>query len=91
VLLDDGTGDPELAAAVAAAIEAASLPTRFISLAANQGRAKGRNLLAEQARSGFLLFLDSDMSPDQPSFLADWLNIAETDAPAVAFGGFSLK
>jgi glycosyltransferase involved in cell wall biosynthesis len=90
VLLDDGSGDADLSARVAAQVEAMRLPVRFVRLETNQGRARGRNTLAEQARADYLLFLDSDMLPDTATFLARWLEIAGQRAP-VAFGGFSLK
>ena len=90
VLLDDGSGDPELAAGVAAAVRSSPLPARLVRLAVNEGRAKGRNRLAAHARSRYLLFLDSDMLPDHETFLQVWLGVAERDRPAVAFGGFSL-
>ena len=90
VVLDDGTGDAALAQRVAEQVEAMALPTRFIHLETNQGRAMGRNTLAKHARAGHLLFLDSDMLPDSDDFLGRWLAIAEAGTP-VAFGGFSLK
>jgi glycosyltransferase involved in cell wall biosynthesis len=90
ILLDDGTGDAALAAGVAAAVHASPLPARLIRLAANEGRAQGRNRLAAHARSGCFLFLDSDMQPDRETFLQVWLALAETERPAAAFGGFSL-
>lgn len=90
VVLDDGSGDADLALRVAGTIEAMRLPARFARLAANEGRAKGRNRLAGHARADRFLFLDADMAPDRPSFLADWLALAEAEDPAAAFGGFSL-
>ncbi|MDB5429207.1 MAG: glycosyl transferase family 2 [Caulobacter sp.] len=90
VLLDDGTNDGALTERLTAQVEALRLPVRFVRLAANQGRAKGRNTLASHARAPHLLFLDSDMLPDSPAFLTNWLAIANADTP-VAFGGFSLK
>lgn len=90
VLLDDCGGDPELSARAAAAVRALTLPARLLRLDANAGRARGRNLLAAHARAGHFLFLDSDMLPDRPDFLARWLALArDEDAPA-AVGGFTL-
>lgn len=86
VLLDDGGGDAALVERVAAAVQAADLPARLVSLSANEGRAKGRNRLARHGRADRLLFLDSDMLPDKPDFLARWI---DTQAP-IAFGGFTL-
>ncbi|RSB45334.1 MULTISPECIES: glycosyltransferase family 2 protein [Brevundimonas] len=90
IVLDDGTADPALTARLTALIDALSLPARLITLGANEGRSKGRNRLAQEARGRFLLFLDSDMRPDHARFLADWVDLAVNDNPAVAFGGFSL-
>jgi len=90
VLLDDGGKDADLASRIAQTVQALPCPARFVRLAANVGRAKGRNRLAAQARGGHLLFLDADMLPDCETFVADWLAVAEKGA-AVAFGGFSFQ
>lgn len=89
VLLDDGGVDPGLSAAVRAHVAGLSLPLRLVALAQNEGRAKGRNRLAARARADALLFLDADMLPDAPDFLARWLAEAD-DGAMVAFGGFTL-
>jgi glycosyltransferase involved in cell wall biosynthesis len=90
VLLDDGSGDDEMAQAVTRAVQALDLPARLIRLLANEGRSRGRNRLAHHARGGHLLFLDSDMLPDAPDFLDRWLAQASAQDPAVVFGGLSL-
>jgi len=89
VLLDDGGGDADLTRRMAARIEKLKLPARLIVLSHNEGRAKGRNRLADHARGGHLLFLDSDMLPDPKDFLTRWAAVAADGAP-VAFGGFTL-
>lgn len=89
VVLDDGGGDDVLAERIARRIQKMRLPARFVRLARNEGRARGRNRLASQARGAHLLFLDSDMLPDTPDFLDRWTAVAESGA-AVAFGGFTL-
>ncbi len=91
VLLDDGSGDDALADRVIAAIHDSAIPARSVRLFANEGRARGRNRLAANARAGHLLFLDSDMLPDAPDFLVQWIDLVDRCDPAVAFGGFSLK
>ena len=90
IVLDDGTADPALTARLTAQVKAMALPTRLITLPANEGRAIGRNRLASAARGGSLLFLDSDMRPDHRRFLRDWAELVAREDPAVAFGGFSL-
>ncbi|HAJ04064.1 MULTISPECIES: glycosyltransferase family 2 protein [unclassified Brevundimonas] len=90
VVLDDGTGDAGLTAALTRQIREARLPVRLISLTANEGRSRGRNRLASAARGRTWLFLDSDMRPDRPDFLKAWVALVQKDDPAVAFGGFSL-
>jgi hypothetical protein len=90
VLLDDGTADPALTDRLTSQVQGMALPTRLISLTANEGRAIGRNRLASAARGKSLLFLDSDMRPDHPAFLHRWAERVRTGDPAVAFGGFSL-
>ncbi len=90
IILDDGSKDEALAQRVGDTVTGLALPARLIRLSANVGRAKGRNRLARHARGQYLLFLDADMLPDSPAFLGDWLRLIETQAPDVAFGGFSL-
>ena len=90
VLLDDGTNDPGLTSAVVQVVQGLNLPCRFVTLPTNEGRARGRNRLAANARAQAWLFLDSDMLPDSEQFLAYWLALIDEYNPAVAFGGFSL-
>ncbi|QCQ99149.1 glycosyltransferase family 2 protein [Brevundimonas sp. SGAir0440] len=90
ILLDDGTADADLTTRLHATIDALRLPARLITLAANEGRARGRNRLTTAARGEAYLFLDSDMQPDTAAFLQNWLRLVTDSAPAVAFGGFSL-
>ena len=90
VILDDGTNDAALAARVETAISTLPFPARFVRLTSNEGRSKGRNRLVSHARAGHYLFLDSDMLPDTPTFIGDWLALIARENPAVAFGGFSL-
>ena len=90
VVLDDGTADAGLTARLSQQVSGMALPARLITLPANEGRARGRNRLASAARGGSLLFLDSDMRPDQTGFLRNWADVVARRDPAVAFGGFSL-
>lgn len=90
ILIDDGSGMADITAEVSAFIVASPLACELISLANNEGRARGRNRLTAAARGDYFLFLDSDMLPDDAGFLARWLEAARA-GPAVVFGGFSLR
>lgn len=90
VVLDDGSGDEALAEGVRAAVAGLRSPARFVRLVRNEGRSRGRNRLAANARAGSFLFLDSDMRPDHRRFLQVWTDLVAREDPAVAFGGFSL-
>jgi glycosyltransferase involved in cell wall biosynthesis len=90
IVLDDGTNDAGLTARLQALVREMALPVRLITLWKNEGRSKGRNRLAQAARGGSLLFLDSDMRPDHRRFLWTWADLVAREDPAVAFGGFSL-
>lgn len=90
IALDDGSNNPALDARVRETLKSCGIAARLISLEQNVGRAVGRNLLAQAARGDFFLFLDADMWPDAPGFVAAWVDYANATNPAVAFGGFTL-
>lgn len=90
ILLDDGGDDAALSRRVRAAVARTEAPAMFVRAPQNLGRAKARNRMAEQARADYLLFLDADMTPDGPGFVETYLGLIAGEAPAVAFGGFSL-
>ncbi len=90
VVLDDGSGMPEITAEVEAFMAGCPMAIELITLVDNEGRARGRNRLTSAARGDYFLFLDADMLPDSPAFLDRWLYQLETTLPAVVFGGFSL-
>jgi glycosyltransferase involved in cell wall biosynthesis len=87
--LDDGGGDKVLAERVAELVSGMTCPTRLILLTANEGRARGRNRLVDNARARHILLIDCDMAPDAPDFLAQYMALVDEDV-AVAFGGFSV-
>jgi len=88
ITFDDGSHDVALTRSVTALCQD---NIHLITSPKNVGRAKGRNILVEHARSDYLLFLDSDMLPDSPHFLQTWLDHIHNEDPDVTFGGFSLK
>lgn len=90
ILLDDGTGSQQLTRDLGDLIVSADTPVKLLTLTQNIGRAKGRNRLADLARSSYLLFLDADMLPDSDSFIGQWIAFIQEYNPAAAFGGFSL-
>lgn len=89
VLVDDGSGDPALLAALEAAVMAFPAPASLIAFGANQGRSAARNRLTREARAPYLLFLDSDMLPDSDDFLLRWIDLIDTSVPALAYGGYT--
>jgi Glycosyl transferase family 2 len=91
VVIDDGSGDPVLAQSLRDQIEAFPAPARVILLTSNVGRSRARNRLIQEAQAEYLLFLDSDMLPDAPDFLAQWMDLLTKRGPDVAYGGFSVK
>ncbi len=90
ILIDDGSGQPELTQAVEDFMARSPLAIELITLEQNEGRARGRNRLTAAARGDYFLFLDADMLPDNPAFLDRWLYLIDNSLPAVVFGGFSL-
>ena len=58
---------------------------RFIDRGVNSGRATIRNFLASEARYGWLLFMDCDMTIVSDNFLLNYLN---ADIPDVGYGGY---
>lgn len=89
ITLDDGAGEQALSERIARQVEALALPAAFYAFERNRGRAAARNMLTRLARGGHFLFLDADMLPDAPGFLARYLREAEAGQPVV-FGGFSV-
>lgn len=91
ILLDDGTNNESLTRKLTGLVDTSRHAICLLSAYENLGRARGRNLLADQARGRYLLFLDADMVPDHPDFLRSWLAHIDAEKPAATFGGFSVE
>jgi glycosyltransferase involved in cell wall biosynthesis len=88
VLHDDGEPDPDLNTRLTRILAAMSLPARLLTSARNRGRSAGRNLLAEQARGAWLLYLDADMTPGSPAFLETYRELMARGGCDAVFGGY---
>lgn len=60
---------------------------KFISLNKNGGRSKIRNLLAQNAKYDWLLFLDADVLPVSENFIKNYLETTNTNIQKVVYGG----
>jgi glycosyltransferase involved in cell wall biosynthesis len=90
VLIDDGTPGEDLFNKVSERLRAFPAPCLAIRLACNVGRASARNQLLRQARGGYFLLLDADMSPNAPDFLKRYLDVIADGEADMAFGGFTV-
>lgn len=88
LLHDDGEPDADLNAQIAAALSDIASPGRLLTSLRNRGRAAGRNLLAEQARGRWLLYLDADMLPGDANFLERYRTLIAEERCDAAFGGY---
>lgn len=89
VFADDGSDDRDIDRRLRALFTEAPVACRLLSFADNIGRSAIRNRLAEAARGSFVLYLDADMLPDRPDFLAHYLRHIEAGALDVVCGGRS--
>lgn len=64
---------------------------RYEELVKNIGRTKIRNLLAERTKGQYLLFMDSDVIPDQNTFINKYFEYALESKWDVVCGGCSYK
>lgn len=93
LLADDGSPDAGYGRAVEAEIAGLDCPAALLTADRNVGRARIRNALAREARGSYLLFVDCDLKPGGPDFLARWLAVAEEGGAEegraeIAYGGF---
>ena len=90
LIYDDGTNDAELNAKVCAAVKSAHSPVQLMIAHNNKGRSAARNALQENARAGWVLFLDADMRPVSHRFLKDYVSLIEGKVADIIFGGFTV-
>lgn len=92
ILYDDGSDDAGLSEALKVGIDAFKGAGCVVTAAHNIGRSGGRNRLETLARSNWMLFLDSDMIPDDRLFLRRYMSLIEQyGQPILVVGGFSLQ
>lgn len=92
LVFDDGSCDSDLTRQLARHILRFPGPARLICAPKNAGRSHARNRLKALAETDWILFLDSDMQPDDNDFLNRYLDAIDTEEdPALIAGGFSLE
>lgn len=92
LVYDDGSADSGLIRQLTRQIRRFPGPARLISAQMNKGRSRARNRLMAFAESDWILYLDSDMQPDDDAFLTRYLEaIRDTTEPALVVGGVSLR
>jgi glycosyltransferase involved in cell wall biosynthesis len=89
LLVDDGSAQAPLTRIVEKILDDVPAPASLITFKHNQGRSAARNRLIASSRAPFILFLDSDMLPDGPDFLARWVELASSGNVEIAYGGYS--
>ena len=92
LIFDDGSLDSDLTRQLTRQIQRYPGPARLISARTNRGRSHARNRLLAFAETDWVLYLDSDMRPDDQDFLDRYLgSIDELSEPTLVCGGFSLR
>lgn len=92
LVYDDGSGDPDMTAAITKHLGMFNGPARLITAHENKGRSYARNRLMHHAQCDWLLMLDADMMPDDNQFLVRYLDAMSAQTqPALIAGGFTLN
>lgn len=60
---------------------------RLIKNQKNLGRAATRNLMVQEAKGDFVLFLDGDSELTNSKFVNKWLEVTETNTISISYGG----
>ena len=90
LVYDDGSAMPELNTKISAIVKSAGSQAEFLIADKNAGRSAARNSLQENSNSDWVLFLDADMRPVSPNFLADYIKLIDSAIGDVIFGGFTV-
>ncbi len=91
IIIDDGSADESLKQLMINLIKDINCYTKLIFLKKNSGRALARNNLINNSNGEYILFLDSDMLPDDKDFIEKWINYIDNSKPSIAFGGFTVE
>lgn len=89
VLVDDGSADDILDKKVIAALNKWPGAAKRIRLAQNSGRSSARNRAIAECSANYVLFVDADMLPQDPTFFNRYLELIKKSASAVVYGGFT--
>jgi glycosyltransferase involved in cell wall biosynthesis len=90
VVVNDGSNDAALSTKITDFIRQFPISAKYYDFAQNNGRSFARNQLIKYSDGEYLLFLDSDMLPDEDDFLGKWLEYTKA-APEIAYGGYTIK
>lgn len=90
ILVDDGSND-SVKETNRRVTEVKNINLRYKELPHNVGRAKVRNILIKLATGKYILFLDTDVLPDNEDFLSKYLLYAQSAIYDVICGGISYK
>ena len=90
IVVNDGSGDIVLSEKIATFIKQFPIPAKYYDFAENNGRSFARNQLIKHSQGEYILFLDSDMLPDDDDFIGKWLGYLN-EAPEIAYGGYTIK
>lgn len=90
LIYDDGTGDTDLNTKLSAIVTTLDVPVNLLIADGNLGRSFARNALTQHARAPWVLFLDADMLPVTPHFVADYVALINAETADIIFGGFEV-
>lgn len=90
LVYDDGTGDAKINDNLQDIAAKSRAPIRLFFADENKGRSTARNILKDNAKAKWVLFLDADMLPQTDTFLDNYLAEIRSDCADIIFGGFTV-